>query len=218
MTLEIAREHLGALLDGDYLYENTPAMQRLSLALYRRLAEGVAVSPEALASALAVSAGEVAALLSAFPATAIEFDKAGAVVAFLGLGLEPTRHELHVAGRELHTWCAFDALFLPEILGREALVRSPCPASGLTVTVRLGPGAAISVTPVAAVMSIVAPDLDLCRENLKASFCRHVNFFADVASFKSWRGWASNLDCLPIAEAGALAAERNRARFPDITL
>ena len=36
-------------------------------------------------------------------------------------------HRFEVAGRTLYTWCAWDSLFLPQILGQEAEVESTCP-------------------------------------------------------------------------------------------
>src|SRR5437660_1154752 len=104
-------------------------MQKLGVALYRRLARGSAVTREQVAAACGVSPQQVARLLDQFPPTALEFDAHGAIVAFGGLSLVPTQHRFVAAAIELHTWCVFDALFLPELLGKPATLVTHCPAS-----------------------------------------------------------------------------------------
>ncbi len=37
---------------------------------------------------------------------------------YWGLAIAETKHRLEVDGRALYTWCAWDSLFLPEILQR----------------------------------------------------------------------------------------------------
>lgn len=50
----------------------------------------------------------------------LERDQNGAVVGFSGLTLRPTAHTFVVGGRRLHTWRAWDALFLPVMLATTA--------------------------------------------------------------------------------------------------
>lgn len=70
-------------------------------------------------------------------------DHDGAVVAFSGLSLRPTKHRLAVAGRQLFTWCAWDTLFLPELLDQPAEVGSTCPVTGAPVRLRVDDGGII---------------------------------------------------------------------------
>jgi alkylmercury lyase len=55
-------------------------------------------------------------------------DEQGHVIGFLGLSIRPMPHRLTVTGRTLYAWCAFDTLFLPELLGAAAEVESRCPS------------------------------------------------------------------------------------------
>jgi len=50
---------LGALLDGDTLFHDSPAMQRLSIALYRLLAHGSTVPRDALGAATGLTGPEL---------------------------------------------------------------------------------------------------------------------------------------------------------------
>src|SRR2546422_6561781 len=49
-------------------------------------------------------------------------DDEGRVLGFGGLAAAPMHHRLEVDGRTLWTWCAWDSLFIPEILGKRARV------------------------------------------------------------------------------------------------
>lgn len=103
--------------------------------MVRRLGEGRPVDVGALAAELGRPAAELDALLERF---GVERDETGRIVG-AGLSLRPTRHRFAVGGCELHTWCALDALVFQSLLGKTAEVESPCPATGTTVRVRVGP-------------------------------------------------------------------------------
>ena len=77
----------------------------------------------------------------------VELDDHGRVVAFSGLSLTPTAHRFTVAGRTLYTWCAWDTLFLPALLGQSARVESPCPITGTAVRLEVEPSGVRDVDP-----------------------------------------------------------------------
>ena len=209
---------IGRLLAGNLLFDNTPDMQRLSVALYRKLADGDPVARDALAAASGLAVDRGMNLLSELPRTAIEYDATGAIVGYLGLSIAPTRHRLQLESRTVYTWCALDALFLPQVLAAAAVIVSPCPATGQSVEVRLTAESLTKVLPDVAVVSMVEPDLDRCRDDLRGMFCRHVNFFANTAAFDTWRDGRSGFLRLSMADAHALARQRNAARYTDIEL
>ena len=64
----------------------------------------------------------------------------GRVVGSWGLSLVPTDHRLHIQGRELHTWCALDAVGIPAGLGEDASVASRCHQCGAPVSVEMTAG------------------------------------------------------------------------------
>lgn len=216
------RENLGKffgqLIEAGFLDHNSPEIQRLSVTLYRLLATGKPARRHDLAAAMAMTTDEVAALLSAIPPSAIDFDDSGAVSAFIGLNLAPTRHEFWVDGMTLYTWCAFDALFLPRILARPAHIRTSCPATKNVVEVLMGRRRLIAVDPPDAVMSIVAPERKSYTRDLRGAFCCHVNFFTSSDVFEEWASGRRDVACIDIAEAERLAALRNAARLGAIDL
>lgn len=170
-----------------------PSEQRLALALLRLLAEGVPVRPEELAARTGVPLADTTSQLDRLPE--VERDEAGRVVAYAGLTLEQTQHVLEVDGRTLYAWCALDTLFVPELLGRSARVRSTSPTSGETISLTVDAAGVHEIAPEGAVMTLHRVDgFDL--EDVVGTFCRYVHFFA---SEQAARGWAERSDGTYIA-------------------
>lgn len=156
----------------------------LALALLRLLSEGRPVTPAALAQAANRTAGEVVGRLSSWPN--VERDEAGQVVAFSGLTLRPTAHGFRVGTRGLHTWCAWDTLFLPALLRQTADVRSLCPVTGSVVELVVAPDGVTSARPAdlhVSFPSLAATDTD----DITGSFCCHVFFLAGADAARTWR-------------------------------
>ncbi len=187
----------------------------LTLALYRRLGEGRPVHRSALADGLSVPPAQLDSLLNDIPRSTIEFDATGAVTAFGGLSLTPANHEFRAGNSTLYTWCVFDALFLPEILGKPATASTRCPATGETIEIEMTPGAIVSSRPSEPVMSIIAPDRAACCENLRGAFCNHVNLFVGESAFRDWAAGRRDVGHVSLEEAHELALLRNRTRYGD---
>ncbi|MCZ6858837.1 MAG: organomercurial lyase [Alphaproteobacteria bacterium] len=215
---EISRNSIGAFLSEEYLAENTAGNQRLSVAAYRLLARGSAVSTADLAKALTKAEAHVSTLLDLLPPSVLDRDADGRITAFIGLSLAPTAHSFTIGAQKLYTWCVLDALFLPEILGERASVATICPASGQAINLELTPTRIVAERPAGVVMSVVAPDAQSCRENLRGAFCSHVNLFAGANIFDDWAKARPGVAYIPLVEAFDLARMRNRERYPDIDL
>ena len=158
--------------------------QRLAVALDRLLAEGEPVSTERLGAAVGLEGDRASELLRAWPN--VFYDDPGHVVAFGGLALSKMPHRFLLDGRTLYTWCAWDALFVPIVLGRDAHVESATPGTGEPVRLTVTPSGVREAAPEGAVLSFVRPpkfDSDVIR-----NFCHHVHFFA---SREAGEGWAS---------------------------
>ena len=164
--------------------------QRAALALYRELAKGQAVDHEQLGRALGCSPAESRALLERDSIKCFVYpDSEGRVLGFGGLAAAPMHHRFEVNGRSLWTWCAWDSLFIPEILGRPARVASPDPETGELVRLVVTPERIESVEPDATVISFVQPDAEVFRAsvaNVMAKFCHFIFFFASRSSGERW--------------------------------
>jgi alkylmercury lyase len=155
----------------------------LALALLRELARGELVAATALAAAAGRDEADVAAALARWPN--VQLDERGRVVAFGGLSLRPTAHRFEVGGRALHTWCAWDTLFLPALLDQPARVRSRCPVTGAEVGLTVEPDGFRKSDPDTLRVSIPRPEATSTAD-ITGSFCCHVHFLAGPDAADRW--------------------------------
>ena len=141
-----------------------PGTDRLSVSVLGVLATGYPVSRHELAARLAQGRrrdGEVDSetLLNAAMERLpnVELDEDGRIVG-CGLTLAPTDHQIIFSGPPLFTYCAFDTVLFPALLGRSAEVRSRCHATGVPIRCSIGVEGLETLAPAAAVITLVAPD------------------------------------------------------------
>ena len=195
----------------------SPEEQRAAVALYRELAKGRAVDTDQLGRALGISSLESRALLQRNAINRFVFpDDQGRVLGFGGLATAPMHHRFEVAGRNLWTWCAWDSLFIPEILGRSARVTSPDPENREVVRLVVTPDGIESVVPAEAVVSFIQPEakvFDTSAANVMVKFCHFVFFFASRSSGERWIAKRPDTFLYSLDEAFALAKRLNARNF-----
>jgi len=198
-----------------HLHEFFPALdatgQRLSLALYRELGRGAPVAIAQLALLMELPADEVSRRLRAWPG--VFCDEAQRVIGYWGLTLSRTTHRLRADGCDLYTWCAWDTLFLPALLGTEAEVRSLCRGSREPVQLTVGPSAVESADPPGLWVSFLLPEASAVRANPVASFCHYVHFFRSREAARSWLEEHPEAFLLSLADAYEVGRRRNRLRY-----
>ena len=162
---------------------------RLLIKLLRLVAEGSPLLPsriEEIASSLQMPL-EVVPL---FMDQVCERDRAGNIVGILGLSQEKHPHRFTVNNRSLSTWCAWDALFLPVLLGQTAEVESTCPATQAKIRVRISPKSVEEIHPADSVITIALPNEIITGfesvEKIWKAFCCFVHFFASEESAMEW--------------------------------
>lgn len=199
----------------DHLLSVWPALdatdEALSLALYHDLALGAPAAPASLAVRLRIPVADVVRRLSGWPG--VYYDADGRVVGYWGLSLARTPHRLTVDGRELYTWCAWDTLFLPALLGAGAQVASICRGSGEPVRMTVAPNSVVSADPTGVQVSFLLPDARTLRADLITSFCRYVHFFRSPEVAEPWLNEHPQSFLLTLAEAFEIGRRRNRARY-----
>jgi alkylmercury lyase len=157
--------------------------------LWREIARGGPVSPqqvEQIASILDIEQQTAREVLDKM----CERDQDGNVVGIAGLSQHQHPHHFIVNGIRLATWCAWDSLYLPVILQQTAEVSSPCPVTGETISLTITPEGVTSEHPESAVISIVIPQPTTSGlesvEEIWATFCHHVHFFASPQVAQEW--------------------------------
>ncbi len=185
--------------------------RRVALATYRHLAQGVPLSPEEIAEAAGADVEEVRRTLSGW--IGVYTDEAKWVIGFWGLAIPRMKHRFEVDGVTLHAWCAFDTLFLPELLGRTARVESACEASGQPVRLMVSPARVESAEPASLFVSFLAPDVSRLQQDVIRNFCHYVHFFRSREDGQAWTAKAPGTFLLTLDEAVELARRTNDVRF-----
>jgi alkylmercury lyase len=204
-TLEATGDALVASLCRD-----DDARAALCTQLLRLLAEGLPVSPGQLAAALQLSRAQVDQALEQLPN--VEFDEQGNVIA-AGLSVAPTPHEFRVNGHTLYTWCAIDTLMYPLVLQRTAQVSSRCPVTGRAVRLTVTPDEVADLDPADTLVSVVVPEADAARCDVRSVFCQHVHFLAGPAAGAAWRTMHPGTALLSVAESLRLVHRLAACRY-----
>ncbi len=208
---------VGDFLSKGYIAENTADMQNLCVGIYRALSDGSPVTVARISQIIDKNIKQTKELLSKLPPSAVQYDSDGSITAFIGLSLAPTSHKFLLEESMLYTWCVFDGLFLPGILGKGANIITHCPATNEELSVQLSSEQLVSCRPDTVVMSVVTPEITVCHSNLRGEFCQHVSFFRDENSFRSWAKAKNGVDMIGIKEAYILAQQQNKARYKDLS-
>jgi len=184
--------------------------QRIAVGLYRLVAEGEPVSPDRVAQHLDLSTNIVREAFDSWPA--VYFNDEKRVIGFLGLALQETPHRFKVDGRQLYTWCAWDSLFIPELLGKTAEVESTCPISGEIISLTVSPTRVENVSPKSAKVSFLNPTTSFDM-NVIAGFCHYVLFFNSEESGNKWIANHKDMFLLTLDEAHEIGRVTNKATF-----
>ena len=184
---------------------------RAALCLYRLLARGVPVSVAVLAEDLDLALDVVGELVASW--SGVVFDDSGSVEGFWGLTVRDIApHRLSVNGHRLSTWCAWDTLFLPQLLGTTARVESVCPVTGAAVELVVDDKGVEWFRPEGLLVSFRDPG-DGVVGDVIGTFCRFVHFLASEQAGRAWLDRHRETFTLSLTDAVELARMANAARF-----
>ena len=195
----------------------SPAEQRAGIMLYRLLARGSPISLSDVTGMLQetdLPAGQF--LLESNLRNLVEWDDDQTVIGFGGLTTRHSRHTLVVEGRRLSTWCAWDAMFIPELLGVTARIESICPQTGNPVRLRIDSNGIERMSDREPVLSFIVPDradqIDSTDQTI-LSFCSFVNLFESRQAGTTWVSTRPGTFLISVADGFALAKHYNAARY-----
>lgn len=191
--------------------ELDPRLQAAALTLLRALAQGDPVDVRRLAELLALPVGYIDETLERSPG--VFRDQQRRVTGFMGLSIiEVSEHRIRLEGRVLWARCAWDALFLPELVGQSAGVSSRCPSTGRSISLTVTPTGVTDLAPPEAVVSFLLPETRF-DANVVQSFCRFVHLFASRDAAAGWSAEHPGTFSLAIDDAYRLGQLTNRATF-----
>lgn len=186
--------------------------RKIFIALYRELSLGEPVSTQQVAERAGVSLQRVDALLDAVPAV---YREEGKVIGFWGLTVRPlSKHRFRTGDRTLYTWCAWDALFMPKILGKTAHVDSDDPHTGAPIRLTVAPERVEAVAPPGTVVSMLEPREDMLAD-VVSRLCHYIHFFASAQSGRAWTAKHPGTVLLSLEDAFELGRRTNQLRYGD---
>ena len=192
--------------------------QQVALAIYRQLALGRPVSLEAVAAHAALSLQETGKIIAGWPG--VYRDDAGAIIGFWGLTVSPMPHTLIINDQTLYGWCAWDTLFLPQLIGHPAVVTSRDPVSQTLISLTVTPDSGVTeIMPRGAMTSFMLPVTDQIRADVVASFCHYLHFFESLETASRWvqtSEKSADLAVITIEDAYALGLQKNKRQFGDL--
>ena len=183
----------------------------VSVSLYRLLAEGRPVSESALATRAGVSEPRVKEILEEW--IGVFRDDDGNIVGYWGLALPEMNHRFVVEGRTLYTWCAWDSLFIPHILGQTAQVESACPVTDTPIRLTVAPDGVEEVEPQGAVVSFLTPSPERIQDDVVTNLCHFIHFFASRAAGEEWVSGRPGTFLMDVEEAFILGQLKNEAQY-----
>jgi alkylmercury lyase len=137
------------------------------------------------------------------------------IIGYWGLAIEQMGHRFEVDGKELYTWCAWDTLFIPEIIGKTARVESTCPVTKEKICLTISPDGIKSAKPTGVHVSFVTPDAGKFRKNIINSFCHSVHFFSSMEAASNWIFEHEGAIILTLDQAFEIGRKKNRAQYRD---
>jgi alkylmercury lyase len=187
------------------------AEQRVALALYRLLAEEGAASAASVARAASVPLVDAERMISGW--SGVQRERDGTIFGYGGLTSRETAHRMRFGATTRYAWCAWDTLFIPQLLQKTAYVESICPASGERLALVVRPDG-IEAAGSARFVSLVAPDPQEAAADIVSHFCCHVHFFASEAAGREWTSSRPGTVLATLAQAWQLGRQRNARRYP----
>ena len=197
---DIAKNLKAAGIPPDFGVDNS----RLLIKMWRTLAQGRPVTRTEIVQ-ISEELGILFEQAEQFLRQVTERDSDDNIIGLVGLSLnQDWPHRFNVNGNSLRTWCAWDALFLPPMLGQGVVVESESPVSGTTVRLTVTPEGVTSANPEGAVVTIATFDPEVQElssvEAIWGNFCHQVYFFATKGEAQEWAKEKSNIAILSVDE------------------
>lgn len=193
----------------------TAAEQQLVASAYRLLATGQPADTAAIAEAAGWTRSDVDARLATWPM--VYRDDDGRLVGLMGLSSQSvSEHRVEIAGLGTSwAWCALDPLFIIPTLGVTGRVASKSPITGDAVEFSLSRDGLRDVAPASTVVSSLVPD-GAFDDDVIASFCHFVHYFATPASADRWTADHPGTFTMTAADAALVGRDLAEAAFPEL--
>lgn len=184
--------------------------QQIALAIYRLLAQGKPVSIAQVANAVGGTDEVISSVIDGWPGV---FFENGDLIGFWGITIREMQHQLNVDNQHVYAWCAWDALFIPELLNAEVKVVTSCPETGEKIELEVTPEQVKAVNNNDVMVSFIQPTISNLTEDITSSFCHFVYFLSSEEAGKRWCVKHPNTFLLTLTDAFSLGRMVNAKRY-----
>ena len=213
---ELVENFLGAF-PSEYINLSSEK-QQISSKIYNLLSEGNPVSIEDVANSLGMNNVRVKSITDEW--SGIYYNDDGNIIGYWGLAVEKMGHRFKLDDKTLYTWCAWDTLFIPQIIRKTAKIESRDPLTKEVITLTVAHDGGISaIEPSDAVISFMIPNTEKVRSDVIKNFCHYVHFFESRNSAEEWISQSDKKDeilILSIEDAYTIALRRNEMQLGEI--
>lgn len=179
---------------------------RVTFRTMQALAEGKPVSPKLLAEIWGMTHDQVEGILNRATANGqAQVDAQGFLIGGI-LSLVPTTHQISLDGMELYAWCAYDAIYAPGVVGKNAEIVSTDPVTGDKIRISITPSGVKNVQPESTVVSVVSAKTDL-RAGPSSPRCTQQLFFGSRNTAEKWLENRAGVAILSLEEVFEIARE-----------
>lgn len=173
--------------------------KQISKLLYLSLAKGKPIGKDEICESLGYTKNQLNSVLKTIPCIEFEGDE---IVAYRGVTVQNSLYEFIHNGGKFFTWCAFDSLFMYDLIPGAKRIKSTCPSCSESISIT---ESTIGETMVK--MSFVLPKEVDYESNLKSSFCCNVSFYcSDICASQST---ANECKVFTLQEGLIIAQKRN---------
>ncbi len=199
----------------DYFIRAFPAVskdeQSLSLTLYRLLSLGEPISISQLSKETGLTTNNIEQILQDWPGVFFGDDQQ--IIGFWGIAVQPMTHKMTIDGQVSYAWCAWDTLFIPELLNKTVMVASSCPVTNKRIELVVSPTKVEAVNDNPLYLSFVQPDMDKLNDDVTTDFCHFVYFFDSKQIAEQWMSEHPGTFLLTLDEAFQIAKLVNANRY-----
>lgn len=188
--------------------------QQTSIKIYQLLSRKIHPNQKLLAKELSLSEPQIQGALEKMANWLYWED--GNIVGFAGLTTRKMNHHFTVDGITTYTWCALDAIFIPELLGKTAIVKSRDPVSKKNIEFTVTPSQLSDSGDQGVMVSLVTPSHELIRKDVISNFCHFVFFFESLETGDKWSKDHPNTFLVTLEESVKIAHHLNQERYPDL--
>ncbi len=178
----------------------------LSRLIYLGLSAGNPVSLDSIANKIKWTEQTVKQYIKQL--THLQLNKQNLIVGYRGVTLTPTDICVHLSSNTFYTWCAFDALFMMDLVKDNMEINCQCKHCDERLNISIEGCIHSKNTDV--VMSFVIPSRQNYEQDLQQVFCRYVNFFCNQNCGELWIDNAKRLQFFTLEDAFFIAIQRNK--------